>query len=67
MKASEIREKTAEEIQQDVEASRKEIFDLRMKFQLNQLENTARIRILRRDVARLETEKTVRRKSAESK
>lgn len=67
MKAAEIREKTSEEIQQEVEACRKEIFDLRMRFQLNQLENTARIRILRRDAARLETEKTVRRKSAESK
>lgn len=67
MKAAEIREKTSEEIQQDIEACRKEIFDLRMKFQLNQLENTARIRVLRRDVARLETENTVRRKSAGSK
>lgn len=67
MKASEIREKTSAELDQDIEAFRKEIFDLRMKFQLNQLENTARIRTLRRNVARLETEKTARRKSAESK
>lgn len=67
MKAAEIREKTSAELEQDIEACRKEIFDLRMKFQLNQLEDTARIRALRRDVARLETEKTVRRKSAESK
>ncbi|MFA6930843.1 MAG: 50S ribosomal protein L29 [Lentisphaeria bacterium] len=64
MKAAEIREKTNEEIALEIEKCRREIFDLRLKFQTNQLENTSRIRILRKDVARFETEKTARRKSA---
>jgi len=64
MKASEIREKTDQEIDFEIEQCRKEIFDLRLKFQTNQLEDTSRIRTLRKDVARMETEKTARRKSA---
>ena len=64
MKAAEIREKTNEEIDLEIENCRREIFDLRLKFQTNQLENTSRIRILRKDIARMETEKTARRKSA---
>jgi large subunit ribosomal protein L29 len=64
MKASEIREKTDQEIDFEIEQCRKEIFDLRLKFQTNQLEDTSRIRTLRRDIARMETEKTARRKSA---
>ena len=64
MKASEIREKTDQEIDLEIEQCRKEIFDLRLKFQTNQLEDTSRIRTLRRDIARMETEKTARRKSA---
>ncbi len=64
MKASEIREKTDQEINFEIEQCRKEIFDLRLKFQTNQLEDTSRIRTLRKDVARMETEKTARRKSA---
>ena len=64
MKAAEIREKTNEELDLAIENCRKEIFDLRLKFQTNQLENTSRIRTLRKDVARIKTEKTARRKSA---
>ncbi len=64
MKAAEIREKTNEELDLEIEKCRKGIFDLRLKFQTNQLEDTSRIRALRKDVARIETEKTARRKSA---
>ncbi len=61
MKAKEIRELTLEEIDRALLDSRKEIFNLRLQFQTGQLENSARIRTLRKDVARLETEKTARR------
>ena len=64
MKAAEIREKTNEELDLEIENCRKEIFNLRLKFQTNQLEDTSRIRALRKDIARMETEKTARRKSA---
>ncbi|MDD4539666.1 50S ribosomal protein L29 [Oligosphaera ethanolica] len=64
MKAKDIREMTAEELDRAAEESRKEIFNLRLQGQTGQLENPARIRLLRKDVARIETEKTARRKQA---
>ncbi|MBR6471897.1 MAG: 50S ribosomal protein L29 [Victivallales bacterium] len=69
MKASEIRQKTDEEIAKQIDDNRKEIFQLRLQAQTSELKNTARIRILRKDIARLETEKTARKaaKAAEAK
>lgn len=67
MKAKEIREMTPEELDRALLDSRKEIFNLRLQFQTGQLENSARIRALRKDVARLETEKSARRVKAEGK
>lgn len=64
MKAKDIREMTAEELDRAAEDCRKEIFNLRLQGQTGQLENPARIRLLRKDVARIETEKTARRKQA---
>lgn len=64
MKAKDIREMTAEELDRAADESRKEIFNLRLQGQTGQLENPARIRLLRKDVARIETEKTARRKQA---
>jgi len=61
MKASEIRQKTTEEIEKAIVDSRSEIFKLRLKFSTNQLTETAKIGNLRKDIARLETELTARR------
>lgn len=61
MKASEIREKTDEEIQKAIDEARNEIFQLRLKYSTNQLTETAKIGNLRKDIARLETEKTARK------
>ena len=60
MKASEIRQKTDDEILQQLEANRREIFQLRLKYQTSELKDTAKIGKLRKDIARLETEKTAR-------
>ncbi len=64
MKASEIREKTDEEIEKAIGELRAEIFQLRLKYSTNQLTETAKIGMLRKDIARLETEKTARRLAA---
>lgn len=64
MKASEIRQKTDDEILQQLEATRREIFQLRLKFQTSELKDSARIGKLRKDIARLETEKTARANAA---
>lgn len=60
MKAAEIREYTQEELTRAVEDSRRELFNLRMQAQTGQLENTARIRLVRRDIARLLSEQGTR-------
>jgi len=64
-KPAEIRELTPEELDRALADDRKEIFNLRLQAQTGQLENSARIRLLRKEVARLETEKTARRNQAQ--
>jgi len=60
MKAAQIRELTSDELTRQLEDGRREAFNLRMHQQTGQLENTGRIRVVRREIARLETEKTAR-------
>ncbi len=55
MKASELRELTLDELEAKATAMRGEYFGARVRFATGQLENTAKLRLLRRDVARLET------------
>ena len=64
-KPAEIREMTPGELDSLLADDRKEIFNLRLQGQTGQLENSARIRLLRKEVARLETEKTARRNQAQ--
>ena len=55
MKASDVRAKTADELKQQVEDLAKEAFNLRFQRASGQLENTARVRQVRRDLARIKT------------
>ena len=55
MKADELRSKTPDQLRADLVALKKEAFNLRFQKATNQLENTARIRQVRRDVARVNT------------
>lgn len=55
MKASEFRELTRDELQQKVQDQREQLFNARVKHATGQLENTAQLSTLRREVARLET------------
>ena len=65
MKPSEIRELNDEELSRVLEESRREMFNLRRQIQIGQANNSARIRLLRKDIARIETEKTARANRAE--
>ncbi len=60
MKPAEIRELTEDELRRGLEENRRELFNLRLQGQTGQLENTDRIRLVRRDIARLLTEQTAR-------
>ncbi|WOI56510.1 50S ribosomal protein L29 [Palleronia sp. LCG004] len=55
MKAEELRGKTPDELRDQLGALKKEAFNLRFQAATNQLENTARMRVVRRDVARVKT------------
>lgn len=60
MKASDIRELTPLELTKQLNDSRRELLNCRIQQKTGQLENTARIRQVRREIARLLTELTVR-------
>jgi large subunit ribosomal protein L29 len=55
MKASDIRTRTVDELSEEIGTLAKEIFNLRFQRASGQLENTARVRQVRRDIARIKT------------
>lgn len=57
MKAGELRELPPEELERKLEELREELWKLKLRAAVRPLENPARIRSLRRDIARAETVK----------
>lgn len=55
MKASEIRELTAEELNSKLRDLKAELFNLRFQLAINQLDNPMRISAVKRDIARVKT------------
>jgi large subunit ribosomal protein L29 len=55
MKAADLRELTAEELQAKLKELQEELFNLKFQAASQQLDNTARLKESRRDVARLKT------------
>ena len=55
MKAEELRAKSPDELKTDLMSLKKEAFNLRFQKATGQLENTARVRQVRRDIARIKT------------
>ena len=55
MKASEIRDMSLEEMTEKLQALKEELFNLRFQLAANQLENSARIRAVKKDIARVKT------------
>ena len=55
MKAEEVHSKSDDELKEQIIELRKESFNLRFQRASGQLENTARVREVRRDIARLKT------------
>ena len=64
MKAAEIRAITIDQIDDEVLKLKKQHFNLRFQRASGQLENTARVREVRRDIARLKTIARVKRPGA---
>lgn len=55
MSAAEMREKTPDQLRTQLETLKKEAFNLRFQKATGQLENTSRMKIVRRDAARVMT------------
>ena len=55
MKAQDVRAKTDDELREQLSGLRRESFNLRFQAASGQLENTARQRQVRRDIARIKT------------
>ncbi len=55
MKAAEIRELSVAEIETQVTEARHELLNLRFQTITGQLTDTSRVRVIRRDIARMET------------
>jgi len=64
MNAQELRDKTPDQLREELAALKKEAFNLRFQQATGALESTARMRAVRRDVARVKT--VLNQKAAEA-
>ena len=55
MKAQDLRDKTPDHLREELASLKKEAFNLRFQQATGQLESTARMRTVKRDVARVNT------------
>jgi large subunit ribosomal protein L29 len=55
MKAAEIRKMSAEQINSNIAKLKEELFNLRFQLAVGQLENTARIKQVKKTIARMKT------------
>ena len=52
---NELRAKSVEELNEELVAAKKELFNLRFQNATNQLDNTSRIKEVRKNIARIQT------------
>ena len=52
---NELNSKSVDDLQKDLVASKKELFNLRFQNATNQLDNTSRIKDVRKNIARIQT------------
>jgi large subunit ribosomal protein L29 len=55
MKAEELREKTGQELQKELDELKQELFKLRFQLATNQLSNPMMLKMVKRDIARVKT------------
>ena len=59
-----LKAKSAAELAEELVAAKKELFNLRFQNATNQLDNTARIKEVRKNIARIQTVITMKQKEA---
>ena len=52
---NELNSKSVDDLQKDLVAAKKELFNLRLQNATNQLDNTSRIKDVRKNIARIQT------------
>lgn len=67
MKPAEIRELSDAQLVEKLKEMRAELFNLRFQMATSQLDNTARVKNVKRDIARVQTEMRARQIAAEAK
>ncbi len=67
MKPSEIHDMSTEDLNTKLQEARTELFNLRFQMATSQLDNTARVKVVKKDVARISTELREREIEAEKK
>lgn len=60
MKPSEVKELTTEDLKAKLAENRTELFNLRFQMATSQLDNTARVALVKKDIARILTEMRAR-------
>ena len=65
MKYKDIKELTDEELAKKLEEMRAELFNLRFQMATSQLDNTSRVKTVKKDIARVLTEQRARELAAE--
>ena len=65
MKSTELRELSDQELSKKLEDTRAELFNLRFLMATSQLDNTARVPTVKRDIARIQTEIRARQIAAQ--
>ncbi len=63
MKLYEIKEMTSDELVKRIEEEEKNLVDLRFSHQLKQLNNTAKLKLAKKDIARMKTILSERQKA----
>ena len=64
MKATDIRQMSADDLQAQLKEARTELFNLRFQMATSQLDNTSRVKQVKKDIARIQTEMRARELSA---
>jgi len=64
MKASEVTQLTDDQLKDELLKLKKEQFNLRFQKAAGQIDNTARVRQIRRDIARIKTAQSARARAA---
>ena len=67
MKAADLRENSMDELAEALAEAKEELFNLRFQLATNQLDNTARLKQVKKDIARIRTVMREREKAEESK